>query len=111
MSGVRSACDKASADACSALAWLYARGSGVPKDYARAYALLKRACDQFDRLYAEGAARAKFLSIAIHPYITGVPHRIGALDAALDYICRHDGVWRATGSEICRHYLAQQGKR
>ena len=37
---------------------------------------LKRACDQFDRLYAEGASRAKILSIAIHPYITGVPHRI-----------------------------------
>ena len=30
-----------------------------------------------------------------------------ALDAALEYICSHAGVWRATGSEIAAHYLAQ----
>ena len=47
------------------------------------------------------------MPIALHPYISGVPHRIGALDAALDYICRHAGVWRTTGSEIAEHYLAQ----
>jgi peptidoglycan/xylan/chitin deacetylase (PgdA/CDA1 family) len=68
-------------------------------------------CRQFDTLYREGEASGRVMAIAIHPYITGVPHRIGALDAALAYICRHDGVWRATGSEICRHYLAQQAKR
>jgi hypothetical protein len=37
----------------------------------------------------------------------GVPHRIGALDAALKYICKHKKVWKATGSEIAEHYLAQ----
>ncbi len=47
------------------------------------------------------------MAIALHPYISGVPHRIGALDAALEYICRHDGVWRATGAEIAEHFLAQ----
>jgi hypothetical protein len=36
-----------------------------------------------------------------------VPHRIGALDKALQYICRHKKVWKATGSDICRHYRAQ----
>jgi allantoinase len=65
-------------------------------------------CRQFDTLYREGAESGRVMAIALHPYITGVPHRIGALDAALAYICRHDGVWRTTGSEICRHYLAQQ---
>ena len=29
------------------------------------------------------------------------------LDAALEYICKHKKVWKATGSEIARHYLAQ----
>jgi peptidoglycan/xylan/chitin deacetylase (PgdA/CDA1 family) len=53
---------------------------------------LTRSKAQFDRLYAEGAARAKILSFAIHPYITGVPHRIGQLDAFLDYASRHPGV-------------------
>jgi allantoinase len=67
-------------------------------------------CRQFDTLYREGAASGRVMAIALHPYITGVPHRIGALDAALDYICRHDGVWRATGSEICRHFVAQLAK-
>ena len=33
---------------------------------------------------------------------------IGALDAALEYICSHAGVWRATGWEIVQHFLAQQ---
>jgi hypothetical protein len=27
---------------------------------------------------------------------------------ALDYICSHAGVWRATGWEIVQHFLAQQ---
>ncbi|HEY4136355.1 MAG TPA: polysaccharide deacetylase family protein [Alphaproteobacteria bacterium] len=55
---------------------------------------------QFDTLYAEGAEQARAMCIALHPYITGVPHRIGALDSALGYICKHEGVWLATGSEI-----------
>lgn len=60
---------------------------------------------QFDMLYKEGAESGRVMAIALHPYLSGVPHRIGALDAALDHICRHDGVWRATGSEIVEYYL------
>jgi len=51
------------------------------------------------------------MAIALHPYLSGLPHRIGALDVALAYICRHEGVWRATGSEISRHFLAQAAAR
>ena len=47
------------------------------------------------------------MHIAVHPYLTGLPYRIGALDAALKYICKHKKVWKATGSEIARHYRAQ----
>ena len=47
------------------------------------------------------------MHIALHPYLTGMPYRIGALDAALKYICRHRKVWKATGSEIARHYRTQ----
>jgi allantoinase len=64
-------------------------------------------CRQFDVLYREGAQSGRVMAIALHPYIIGVPHRIGALDAALEYICSHDGVWKATGAEIARHYVAQ----
>lgn len=55
---------------------------------------------QFDVLWREGETQARVLGIALHPYITGVPHRIGALDAALEYICKHEDVWLATGAEI-----------
>jgi hypothetical protein len=59
---------------------------------------------QLDRLYAEGASRAKILSFAIHPYITGVPHRIGQLEAFLEYANRHPGVAFWTGEQILGWY-------
>jgi allantoinase len=65
-------------------------------------------CRQFDTLYREGATSGRVMHIAVHPYLTGLPYRIGALDAALKYICKHKKVWKATGSEIARHYRAQQ---
>ena len=49
------------------------------------------------------------MAITLHPYLTGVPHRIGALDEALETICRYEGVWRTTGSEIARHFVKQAG--
>ena len=61
---------------------------------------------QFDTLYREGAKSGRVMAICLHPFIIGVPHRIGALDSALAYIVRHEGVWRATGSEIIEHYRA-----
>lgn len=58
---------------------------------------------QFDVLYDEGAESGRVMAIALHPYLTGVPHRIAALDEALAYVCGHSGVWKATGSEIAAH--------
>src|SRR5260221_11817906 len=58
---------------------------------------------QFDVLYEEGAESGRVMAIALHPYLTGVPHRIGALDAALEHILRREGGWRAAGAEIARH--------
>jgi peptidoglycan/xylan/chitin deacetylase (PgdA/CDA1 family) len=59
---------------------------------------------QFDCLYGEAEAVPRVMAIAIHPFVSGVPHWIGALDRALGYICAHDRVWRATGPEIVAHY-------
>ncbi len=67
-------------------------------------------CRQFDVLYREGAQSGRVMAIAIHPYLTGVPHRIGAFDAALEYIVKHEGVWRTTGCEIAQHYREQANK-
>jgi peptidoglycan/xylan/chitin deacetylase (PgdA/CDA1 family) len=68
---------------------------------------LKRGRDQFDRLYAEGAQNARVMAISIHPCITGVPHRIGHLEALLDCIGGHEGVACMTASEIGDWYGAQ----
>ena len=49
-------------------------------------------CRQFDVLYREGAESGRVMAIALHPYLTGVPHRIDAFDAALaGAIERHAG--------------------
>jgi peptidoglycan/xylan/chitin deacetylase (PgdA/CDA1 family) len=64
---------------------------------------------QFDRLYAESATNARVMAISIHPYITGVPHRIGALEDLLDYVGSHDGVAWMTASELGDWYRGQIG--
>jgi allantoinase len=69
--------------------------------------LLKRAIDQFDRLYAEGKDRAKIVSLAIHPYISGQPHRIKYLEAIYDYVNRFEGVLHWNGAEILDWFLAE----
>jgi allantoinase len=48
------------------------------------------------------------MAICFHPYVTGQPHRIGALERALDHILGFEGVWKATGEEIARHFLKTQ---
>jgi allantoinase len=62
---------------------------------------------QFDTLYRESEASGRVMAIAVHPFVTGQPHRIGALDSALAYICSHPDVWLATGWEIVQHYISQ----
>jgi peptidoglycan/xylan/chitin deacetylase (PgdA/CDA1 family) len=68
----------------------------------------QRAIDQFDRLYQESSDQPRVMSMSIHPYIMGVPHRIGYFEAALDHILSHDEVWFATAGEIFDWYT--QGK-
>jgi len=67
--------------------------------------LLRRAIDAFDRLYAEGEHRAKVMAVAIHPYISGQPHRIKYLEAIYDYAAKFDGVLHWNGEQILEWYL------
>jgi peptidoglycan/xylan/chitin deacetylase (PgdA/CDA1 family) len=64
--------------------------------------------DQFDVLWREGEHSARVMAICLHPYVTGQPHRIGALERALDHILGFEGVWKTTGEEIARHFLKSQ---
>ena len=61
---------------------------------------LQRAMDQFDRLYQEGARQPRVMSLGVHPYIMGAPHRIKYFEQALDYILARDDVWFATADEL-----------
>jgi peptidoglycan/xylan/chitin deacetylase (PgdA/CDA1 family) len=69
--------------------------------------ILRRGRDQFDRLYQEGARSAKVMAISIHPYLTGVPHRIKYLEALYDHILSHPGVVMWTGEQIMGWYRSQ----
>lgn len=71
---------------------------------------LNRGVDQFDRLYAEGAENPKVMCISIHPYLTGVPHRIAYLEQLLDYVGGHAGVAFMTASEIGDWYRAEMAR-
>lgn len=70
----------------------------TPEQYCR------MVCDQFDTLYGEGAASGRVMALPLHPFVIGLPFRIKYLDRALEYICSHEGVWRATGWEIAQWY-------
>lgn len=70
-------------------------------------AFARAICDEFDTLWREGATQGRVMCIAVHPFITGQPHRIKHLDRALAYILSHDHVWCATGEQIADWYLAQ----
>jgi peptidoglycan/xylan/chitin deacetylase (PgdA/CDA1 family) len=71
----------------------------------------RRCIDTFDRLYQEGEHRAKIMAIAIHPYISGQPHRIKYLEAVCDYIARHSGVLHWNGVEILDWYQGTKSAR
>src|SRR5690606_30989410 len=53
---------------------------------------LDRFKDSLDRLHEEGADRAKILAVAVHPYISGQPHRIKYLEAVYEYAASLTGV-------------------
>jgi len=84
------------------------------REHRTGHEYFRMVCDQFDTLYRDSESGGRVLCLPLHPYVIGVPHRIKYLDAALDYICSHRGVWRATGWEIAEwyyhHYYQDPGK-
>lgn len=62
---------------------------------------VQQVCDQaaFLRREAESGG-GRILSLSLHPWVIGQPHRIEALDAILGNLRASGGVWSATASEI-----------
>jgi peptidoglycan/xylan/chitin deacetylase (PgdA/CDA1 family) len=69
--------------------------------------LLKRGIDHFERLYAESANITRVMAISVHPYISGVPHRIGYLERLYEHIRSRSGVALWTGERILDWYRTQ----
>lgn len=63
-----------------------------------------RVMDQFRRLHAEGAERPKIVAVAIHPYISGQPHRIRYLEEIYEEVSGFEGVLHWNGEEIYRWF-------
>ena len=71
---------------------------------------LKRSIEQFERLYQEGENITRVMAISLHPYISGVPHRIGYLEQLYEHILAKSGVVVWTGEQILDWYLAELEK-
>jgi len=68
------------------------------EDFARAVR------DQFDVLYEDGAKTGRVMSICLHPFLIGHPHRSKHFAEALAHITSRRDVWLATGGEIADWY-------
>ena len=68
---------------------------------------LKRAKDYFDCLYDESSENVKFMCVATHPYISGVPHRIKYVREAYRYFLSKPDVIVMNGEQILDWYLEQ----
>jgi hypothetical protein len=60
----------------------------------------KMISDQFDVLYEDGAKTGRVMSICLHPFLIGHPHRSKYFDQALAHISARQEVWITTGGEI-----------
>jgi allantoinase len=68
--------------------------------------LLRRGRDYFDRLYEDSATAMRVMAIAVHPYLTGAPHRIRYLEELYKHILGKPGVVHWTGAQIADWYRA-----
>ena len=76
-------------------------------------AMLMRTKDSFDCLYAEAVEQggARILTFGVHPYISGVPHRIKYFKELLKYLASHEGVVFWNGSQIYNWFESLQAKK
>ena len=65
--------------------------------------------DACDLLLAESREQGgRLLSLSLHPWVLGQPHRIKHLEAALAHVAAQDGVWCAPPGDILDAFVAQQ---
>src|SRR5665213_1701000 len=70
--------------------------------------MYRRSMDAFECLYAESKDRAKIMSIAVHPFLSGQTHRIKYVEQAFEEILSKPGVACWSGEQILDWYLGTQ---
>ena len=70
--------------------------------------MLRRTVDQFEQLYVESETVSRIMAISVHPYLSGVPHRIGYLKEIFEHILGRPGVAMMTGEQILDWYLGEE---
>ena len=68
--------------------------------------LYERTMAQFERLYQEGHEFARVLALCVHPYISGVPHRIRYFERIYEELSSRPGVLFWTNEQILDWYRA-----
>jgi allantoinase len=64
--------------------------------------------DACDFLLAEAADQGgRILSLSLHPWVLGQPHRMRHLEAALGYVMSQPGVWHASAGDILGAFVQQ----
>jgi allantoinase len=69
--------------------------------------MLRRGSDHFDRLYNESASACRIMAISVHPYISGVAHRLGYLEQLYRHVLGKPGVLHWTGEQIVDWFRSQ----
>ena len=66
--------------------------------------------DLFELLLAESRSQGgRLLTLSLHPWVMGQPHRIKHLEAVLAHISASSEVWQAAPGKIIDAFAAQQG--
>ena len=66
---------------------------------------LARGVRQFDRLYQDSAQSTRVMAVSVHPYLSGVPHRIGYVEELFRHILDKPDIVVWTGEQILDWYL------
>ncbi|MGW4822815.1 polysaccharide deacetylase family protein [Streptomyces sp. NPDC004227] len=79
-----------------------------PPYYAHGGEFFARACKrQFDVLWEEGGTSGRVMTLAVHPFLLGLPDQVQYLADALCYMSSKGGVWWTTSEEVADHYLGE----
>lgn len=68
----------------------------------------KRGVLQLERMVKDSQTSTRVMAVSVHPYLTGVPHRIAAFEKFLDLVLQEKDAEIMTGEEIYRWFIAQR---